>query len=256
MLTPAAIANAVSDALGRDDIVLPLTLRRVWSLANGVGASAPATRTDVIAGLDPAIHPLRKESMQGGWTRGSRPRVTAVDVAGSQTIRPATEPGLTGEGEALLHAPPAAVWRRLIEPQELAAVIPGCRELSLIGPDRYRASVMIGVAGIRAVYDIEMALADKREPESLRLVGTARGALGFGTGEAWVTLTEARGRTRLAYRYEAQIGGKVAAVGNRMLGTVTALLIAELFRAVDRRIAPSHGWRALLAHLFGRGSPS
>ena len=153
MLTPAAIANAVADALGRDDVVLPLTLQRVWSLANGGPARVRAAA------------PHEKE----------------------QT--PAVRGGLTGDGEVMLSAPPAEVWRRLTDPKELAAIVPGCRELTQDGPDRYRADVMIGVAGIRGLYAAEIELHDKREPHAVRLVARASGALGFGAGEGDVTLT-------------------------------------------------------------------
>jgi 2-furoyl-CoA dehydrogenase large subunit len=203
MLTPTVIANAVADALGRDDIVLPLTLQRVWSLANGGPARIKA----------PAAQPAERTS----------------SIAG----------GLTGEGEVTLSAPPAEVWRRLIDPNELAAIVPGCRTLMQDGTDRYRADVLIGVAGIRGLYKVELELHDKREPHAVRLVARASGALGFGAGEGDVTLGALPdGGTRLAYRYRADVGGKIAAVGQRMLGTVTRLLIAEFFRALERRITP------------------
>jgi 2-furoyl-CoA dehydrogenase large subunit len=136
----------------------------------------------------------------------------------------------------------------LIDPNELAAIVPGCRTLTQDGPDRYRAEVLIGVAGIRGLYKAEIELHDKREPSSVRLVARASGALGFGAGEGDVTLNALPdGGTRLAYRYRADVGGKVAAVGQRMLGTVTRLLIAEFFRSLERRIAPARVsvWRRL-----------
>ena len=200
MLTPAAIANAVADALGRDDITLPLTLQKVWGLANDV---TPVQRT---------------------------PKDQASELP---------EGGLRGEGEVLISATPAEVWRRLTDPAELAAIVPGCENLRQEGPDRYVATVKIGVAGIRGVYAAEIELKDQNEPRSVRLVGKASGALGFGAGEGIVRLRpEAWGRTRLTYTYRADVGGKVAAVGQRLLGTVTRVLIAEFFRALEQRIAP------------------
>ncbi len=223
MLTPAALANAVADALGRDDIVLPLNRHRIWALANG---------------RDPSV------------------RQPAATETG-----PAVRPGaLTGDGEVLISAPVAEVWRRLIDPAELAAIVPGCRSLTQDGPDRYRAQVVIGVAGIRGTYDAEIEMRDKREGESVRLVGKATGALGFGAGSGFVTLApQDGGRTKLAYRFEADIGGKVAAVGQRMLGSVTRLLIAQFFRALEKRIDPSQahgkrGWRTWLRWLRRDGA--
>ena len=99
-----------------------------------------------------------------------------------------------------------------------------------------------------------------QEPLSVRLVGKASGALGFGSGEGIVTLAPADGGTRLTYTYRAEVGGKVAAVGQRLLGTVTRVLIAEFFGALERRIAPGSGpamprWLTMLfALLRGRSS--
>ena len=217
MLTPAAVANAVADALGRDDITLPLTLQRVWALANGrdIARAAP---------------------------RGHRDRPGPRPAAGA----------LAGGGEVVLSAPVAEVWRRLLDPNELAAIVPGCRNLRQESPDRYVAEVVIGVAGIRGVYQAEIEMRDKREGQSVRLIGKAAGALGFGSGSGLVTLAgDPDGRTRLRYDYEAEIGGKVAAVGQRMLGTVTRFLIAQFFEALELRISGRRRswWRTLLAWL-------
>jgi 2-furoyl-CoA dehydrogenase large subunit len=206
MLTPAAITNAVADALGRDDISLPLNLRRLWAFANGHDPIAKARST---------VSPTR--------------------TAGS-----ARSDALTGRGEVTLSAPVEEVWRRLLDPRELAAIIPGCRNLTQDGPDRYSAEVVIGVAGIRGTYRVQINLRDKMEKTSLRLVGKAFGPLGFGSGSGFVILRpEAGGHTRLEYRYEAEIGGKVAAVGQRMLGSVIRYLIAQFFHSLERRIGPA-----------------
>jgi 2-furoyl-CoA dehydrogenase large subunit len=223
MLTPAAIANAVADALGRDDVSLPLTLQRVWDLANG---------------RDPAMKRLSK-------------------APEGMAEAPIGKGALTGSGEVILSAPVDEVWRRLIDPNELAAIVPGCQSLKQDGPDRYSAQVIIGVAGIRGTYDARIEMRDKQEPNCVRLVGKASGALGFGAGSGLVTLrAEPDGRTRLQYQYEADVGGKLAAVGQRMLGTVTRYVIGQFFSALERRIAPQRatGWRGWLARLSGRGS--
>jgi 2-furoyl-CoA dehydrogenase large subunit len=221
MLTPAVIANAVADALGRDDITLPLTLERVWGLANDT-------------------KPIRRAAKA------------------AQAPQPAG--GLRGEGTVTIPAPPSEVWRRLIDPVELAKIVPGCKTLQQIGPDRYRAEVMIGVAGIRGLYAAEIELKDKQEPVSVRLVGKATGALGFGAGQGVVTLAPQDGGTRLTYSYGADVGGKLAAVGQRLLGTVMRVLIAEFFGALQRRIAPRPAtaaprWLAMLLALLRRKTP-
>src|SRR5262249_57361541 len=98
------------------------------------------------------------------------------------------------------------------------------------GPDRYSAEVVIGVAGIRGTYHVQIELRDKKEETSVRLVGKAFGALGFGSGSGFVSLrSEVGGRTHLRYRYEADIGGKVAALRHRTLASRTPYPIAPFF---------------------------
>jgi 2-furoyl-CoA dehydrogenase large subunit len=225
MLAPTAIANAAADALGTYDIELPLTLNKTWALANGL----PYERAG-------AARPKVGDGPQEGGVEG----------------------GLTGEGSVELNAAPDAVWRLLLDPDTLAAVVPGCEELEQTGPDSFRAEVMIGVAGIKGLYSAEIELRDKVENESVRLVGKASGALGFGQGEGRVRLEAiADGRTKLSYSYRANVGGKVAAVGQRMLGTVTKILIGQFFRGFDRRLrgdgGGSSGGTGFFRRLFGGG---
>ena len=222
MLTPAAIANAVADALGRDDISLPLNLQRLWLLANGEDA-------------------------------GRKAKPSAATAASA----PAGRGALTGNGEVILSAPVDAVWQRLTDAHELAAIIPGCRSLTQNGPDQYSGQVVIGVAGIRGTYDVQIELRDKKAPTSVRLVGKATGALGFGSGSGIITLqSEPDGRTRLHYKYAADVGGKVASVGQRMLSSVTRYLIAQFFRALERRITPPQAktWRSFMPKWMRHGN--
>ena len=229
MLAPTAIANAAADALGTFDIELPLTLNKTWALANGLPYErAGAARAKV----------------------GEGPQEAG-----------AVEGGLTGEGSVELSASPAEVWKLLLDPATLAAVVPGCEALEQTAPDSFSATVTIGVAGIKGTYRAEIDLRDKREPESVRLVGKASGALGFGQGEGRVRLEALDGgRTKLSYSYRANVGGKVAAVGQRMLGTVTKILIGQFFKGLDRRLksggdGPSGGGSGggFFSRLFGGG---
>lgn len=204
MLTPAALANAVSDALGMREVELPLTPGRVWQMAQG-------------------IKPLA--------TFGAA-------VAQSDDEKRLSGPGLlTGSGETIVAADKQAVWDLLLDPVSLARIIPGCETLDCTGEDAYRAAVTIGIAGIRGRYDAKVALHDKVPPESLRLTGGATGALGHGEAEGEITLSDAGdGRTLLSYEYRARVGGKVASVGQRMLGAATKILIGQVFDGLNRQL--------------------
>lgn len=217
MLAPTVIANAMADALSRNDVEIPFTLHKTWDLANG--------RTHERVGA-------------------SRAKVGEGPAA--------AEGGLTGKGEVILRAPPEDVWRAILDPKTLAQVVPGCERLEMTAPDRYEATVTIGVAGIKGTYSAEIEMHDKKQGESARMVGRGTGALGFGRGEGLVRLTPGEdGSTVLTYSYTANVGGKVAAVGQRMLGSVTKVLINQFFRGLDRRLGPDKsGW---WSRLFGGG---
>jgi 2-furoyl-CoA dehydrogenase large subunit len=198
MSTPVCIANAVADALGIRDVMLPLTKSRVAAL----------------------IHPEECPPSKG---------------AAESKALPKGGRALTGEGSTVVPVPPQKVWDILLDPKELAEVIPGCSGLALVGPNAYRADVNIGVGPVRGTYRAQVRLSDLDPPKSLKLAGEATGALGWGGGEGWVTLAPVPEGTSVTYRYEAEIGGKVASVGGRMLDGVAKLLIAQFFEALVAR---------------------
>lgn len=221
MLAPAALANAAADALGREDIELPLSLNRVWELANG-----------------------REATVSGTYARKNR-EPGEIDLGGS----------LQGEGTTILSASPAEVWRRLLDPEVLAAVIPGCRKMERAGADGFDAEVSIGVAGIRGVYAAKIRIGARNPPHSMRMDFRAVGRLGQGHGSALVDLAPAGGGTKLVYRYGADVGGTVAAVGNRMLGSVTSVLIGQFFKAFEqygKTDAPQSLWSRVSGWLGGK----
>lgn len=144
----------------------------------------------------------------------------------------------TGEGSVVIGADPRTVWAMLLDPEALAAVIPGCKRLEATGPDQYAATVLIGVGIVKDTYEVTIGLHDMEAPTRVRLAGQATGALGHGGGEGWVFLKDlGDGRTELAYRYSADVGGKIASVGQRVLKTVTGVLIAQFFQSFERQLA-------------------
>ncbi|MGH8786347.1 MAG: xanthine dehydrogenase family protein molybdopterin-binding subunit [Cupriavidus necator] len=221
MSTPVAIANAFADALrgsGREvaDIRLPLTPSRVLAL------------------LEAADPP---------------PRETAVPA-------PATKTGaglqLSAQGTVDIAATPAQVFAVLLDPAALARVIPGCHALQATGENRYRADVTVGVGLVKARYEAQIELSQIDAPHSLRLAGSGRSSLGTGAGDGQVRLEATAGGTRLHYDYRAQVGGKVAAVGPRMLEGAARLIVAQLFEALGRQASGQRApawWRRVLARL-------
>ncbi|MES1162702.1 MAG: molybdopterin cofactor-binding domain-containing protein, partial [Rhizobacter sp.] len=176
MSTPPCIANAVADALGRADIVLPLTPSRVMSL---IGMQDPPPSRASAAAAMPATAAAAGKNAKGK--------------------------ALSARGEILLPAPPEAVFAVLLDPAALARVIPGCHALEAIGPNRYRADVTVGVGMIKARYAAELALSEIEAPHRLRLAGAGLSSVGAAKGSGLVSLTPKDGGTLLRYDYEAEV---------------------------------------------------
>jgi 2-furoyl-CoA dehydrogenase large subunit len=210
MTTPVCVANAVADALGVADVTLPLTPSRIWSLL-GVTDPPPSKQFAVPMG----------------------------DVAGGH--------GLTGAGSVEIAASPETVFAVLLDPNALANVIPGCRELQPIGEHRYRADVTVGVGLIKARYDAEIELSDLHAPRALRLRAKGIGGLGAAEGSGRIRLEPSPLGTRLEYEYDAAVSGTVAAVGGRMLEQGATLVLKQLFEQLGRQASsqaaePRRSW--------------
>jgi uncharacterized protein len=140
-------------------------------------------------------------------------------------------------GTTTMHAPAGDVWAALTDPAVLVAAIPGCERLEPAGTDRYRFTITAGFAAIQGTYAGEVALSQQREPSSFLL--TARGAGGPGTVATSIHVTlspAADGTTELSYDADAQIGGMIAGIGQRMLASIAERLIGEFFASVDQSL--------------------
>lgn len=230
MSTPPCIANAVADALGRADIVLPLTPSRVMNL---IGMDDPApSRGSIAASMSTSVPSAAPKGGKGK--------------------------ALSAQGEILLRATPEAVFAVLLDPTALARVIPGCHALDSIGSNRYRADVTVGIGMIKARYAAEITLSEIDAPHRLRLAGSGLSSMGTAKGSGLVSLAPKDGGTLLRYDYEAEVSGKVAAVGGRMLEGAAKIVLKQLFEQLGRQAggpgadtAPSPWWRRLLQRFGG-----
>lgn len=136
-------------------------------------------------------------------------------------------------GTATLHAPVEAVWTALNDPAVLVRTIPGCERLEQTGPDRYRMTVVAGVASIKGSYQGDVALTDQDPPGRFVLRASGAGAPGTVSAEVNVRLEPDGEDTRLTYDADAVVGGPVGGVGQRVLSGVAKKTAGEFFRAVD-----------------------
>ena len=130
-------------------------------------------------------------------------------------------------------APAARVWRVLLDPENLASCIPGCERLEPLGDDRYRASLNVGVGAIRGKYEATITISDQVPPWSYKLTVEGNGSPGFLRGEAQVSLEEQDGGTVITVQGKGQVGGTVARVGQRLLGSVNKMMMDRFFTCLQ-----------------------
>jgi hypothetical protein len=118
--------------------------------------------------------------------------------------------------EVIVPAKVEDVWNALFDPEVLAAAMPGCEKLELVDGELV-GQMAIKVGPISGKFTGKVRLEDKVEPKSYRMVVDGRGTPGFVKATATITLTPDGAKTRLAYDADAQIGGKIASVGERLL---------------------------------------
>ncbi len=144
---------------------------------------------------------------------------------------------MNGNGQLKLKEPVALVWSKLMDPNVLTECIVGCEKMELIDTNKYHAGLAIGIAAVKGKYDANIELADIDEPNGYKLIVHGEGTPGFVDAEGIIKLiSEPDGGTVLTYDYTAAAGGKIAAVGQRMLGGVAKLIIGDFFKRLKKQI--------------------
>ena len=133
------------------------------------------------------------------------------------------------EGAYDIPAPRTKVWDAFFDPKQLKKAIPGCEKLEAVGPDEYKATMKVGVGGVKGTFEGKVRLSDKKPPESYKMAVEGSGGPGFIRGETVITLTQAGAGTRVSYTADLQVGGLIASVGQRLLGGVSKMMADKFF---------------------------
>lgn len=137
---------------------------------------------------------------------------------------------MTMTGEVQLPAAREVVWDKLNDPAVLKACIPGCEELTKSGDNQFEAVAKMKVGPVSARFKGKVTLSDLDPPNGYRISGEGEGGVaGFAKGGATVALAEQEGGTLLTYNVEAQIGGKLAQLGQRLINGAAKKLADEFF---------------------------
>jgi uncharacterized protein len=139
-------------------------------------------------------------------------------------------------GTYAFDGPVDAVWALLMDTSAIAGCVPGCRELRPIGEDRFRAELSVPVAAITGQFEATISLEDKAPPQSYKLAVQATGRPGFVRGHAVVTLTADSQRTSVQVAAQADVGGAVARVGQRLLEGAARMMMDRFFECLGKKL--------------------
>ena len=133
-------------------------------------------------------------------------------------------------GEHVINAGREAVWEALNDPAVLKDCIPGCQEITKISDTEMQAVVLAKVGPVKAKFKGKIKLSDLDPPNGYTITGEGSGgAAGFAKGGAKVALEDVGGKTRLTYEVDAQIGGKLAQIGQRLIDGTAKKMADEFF---------------------------
>ena len=141
-------------------------------------------------------------------------------------------------GEYTINAPREVVWHALNDPEVLKRTIPGCKELEQRSPTDLAAKVSLKIGPISATFNGNVTLENLDPPSSYDIVGQGQGgAAGFAKGRARVELSEIDANTtKLAYTAKAEVGGKLATLGGRLIQATSNKLAGEFFGAFVKEL--------------------
>ena len=120
------------------------------------------------------------------------------------------------------------VWEALNDPEILKKSIPGCEEFTKNSETEFTATATNKIGPFNASFTGDIELQDLNPPNSYKITGSGNSAVGFASGEAIVELEDFEGGTKLTYTVEANVGGKIAQVGSRLID-MTAKKMADIF---------------------------
>jgi carbon monoxide dehydrogenase subunit G len=146
---------------------------------------------------------------------------------------------MTMNGEVQLSAPPQTVWEKLNDPATLKACIPGCEQLDKTSDNGFEAIAVVKIGPVKAKFKGKVTLSDLDPPNGYKISGQGDGGVaGFAKGGATVKLTPNEGGTLLAYNVEAQIGGKLAQLGQRLVNGAAKKVADDFFQNFATAVNP------------------
>ena len=139
-------------------------------------------------------------------------------------------------GEYTFKAPRQIVWESIMDPEVLAKILPGCERLDKVSETEYKGVLNVRIGPVQGKFNGKVLLSDMNEPESFHIDIDGKGAAGFINGGGDARLDAIDDSTVLTYSGEAQVGGRIASVGQRLLDTSAKSIVRQSLESLDRII--------------------
>ena len=141
-------------------------------------------------------------------------------------------------GEQLVPAPQRVVWDALNSPEMLKASVPGCESMERSGDNEFQVLMVARVGPVSAKFKGKLTLSDVKPPDSYSIAFEGQGgAAGFAKGSAQVRLSSAGAHTKLSYEVKANVGGKLAQIGSRLVDAAAKKVANDFFRNFNEKAA-------------------
>jgi len=140
-------------------------------------------------------------------------------------------------GEYRFDAPPEEVWEALLDPEVLAAIMPGCKKLEMTGDNQYQGILDMKVGPVQGQFQGKVNLEDLEPPNGYNLKLDGQGAPGFVKATAQVGLAAEGAGTMMSYAGDAQVGGRIASVGQRLLDSSSKAIIKQSLEGLNAQVA-------------------
>jgi len=141
------------------------------------------------------------------------------------------------QGEHVFAVSRESLWQALLDPSLLVRVLPGCEPLAAAGENAWRAAMTVRIGPVAGRFAGTLELSDLVAPESYHLRLEGSGPAGFLRGAGAIALAPAAGGTRLSYEVEAQVGGRIASVGQRLVESSGRALARQGLEGLERELA-------------------
>ncbi len=140
-------------------------------------------------------------------------------------------------GAYTVAVPREKAYALLQDPAVLAKCMPGTDHLDKIGDDEYEMKMKMAIASFSGLFTGKVKIVDAKPPESFRLLVEGSGKVGFLKGQGLLTLVPVEGSTEIKYDGDVNVGGTIAAVGQRLIDTTSKMIIKKFFEKFSESAA-------------------